>query len=155
EERVSMHGEAGLGEEYETARARLIEATAEQERIRSRAAAAKLLTDQIAAARERAYASYREPLRRAITAGGSIVFGPTFDVELDDDLSVTGRALAQRSVPWSSLSSGAREQLAVLTGLAVASVASDGGVPLVLDDTLGYTDPDRLESLGAVLAGVD
>jgi uncharacterized protein YhaN len=31
-------------------------------------------------------------------------------------------------------------------------VAKDGGTPLILDDALGYTDPDRLRLMGAVLA---
>lgn len=31
-------------------------------------------------------------------------------------------------------------------------VANDGGMPLILDDALGYTDPERLRLMGAVLA---
>jgi len=31
-------------------------------------------------------------------------------------------------------------------------VAKDGGTPLILDDALGYTDPERLRLMGAVLA---
>ena len=31
-------------------------------------------------------------------------------------------------------------------------VAPDGGVPVILDDTLGYSDPERLKAMGAVLA---
>ena len=30
--------------------------------------------------------------------------------------------------------------------------AEDGGTPLTLDDALGYTDPERLRLMGAVLA---
>jgi uncharacterized protein YhaN len=30
-------------------------------------------------------------------------------------------------------------------------VAGDGGVPIILDDTLGHTDEDRLEYMGAIL----
>jgi uncharacterized protein YhaN len=48
-------------------------------------------------------------------------------------------------VPWSDLSVGAREQLAVLTRLAAATlVSADGGVPVVFDDVLGFSDPGRL-----------
>ena len=32
------------------------------------------------------------------------------------------------------------------------TVAKDGGTPLILDDALGYTDPERLKLMGAVLA---
>jgi len=31
-------------------------------------------------------------------------------------------------------------------------VAGEGGMPLILDDALGYTDPERLRLMGAVLA---
>jgi hypothetical protein len=51
------------------------------------------------------------------------------------------------------LSAGAREQLAILAGLAAAQLAGSDGVPFVIDDALGYTDPARLERLGEVLGG--
>ena len=31
-------------------------------------------------------------------------------------------------------------------------VAEEGGMPLIMDDALGYTDPNRLRLMGAVLA---
>jgi len=31
-------------------------------------------------------------------------------------------------------------------------VAKDGGTPVILDDALGYIDPERLKLMGAVLA---
>jgi len=34
----------------------------------------------------------------------------------------------------------------------VETVAKDGGTPVILDDALGYTDPERLKLMGAVLA---
>ena len=30
-------------------------------------------------------------------------------------------------------------------------VAEEGGMPLIMDDALGYTDPERLRLMGAVL----
>ena len=56
---------------------------------------------------------------------------------------------------FGQLSSGAREQLCVLSLLACAGiVAVDGrdGVPVIIDDALGWTDRDRLERLGAAFA---
>jgi uncharacterized protein YhaN len=32
------------------------------------------------------------------------------------------------------------------------TVSKDGGASLILDDALGYTDPERLKLMGAVLA---
>jgi uncharacterized protein YhaN len=51
------------------------------------------------------------------------------------------------------LSSGTREQLSLLFRLACSMiVAKDGGTPLILDDALGYTDQERLRSMGVALA---
>ena len=51
------------------------------------------------------------------------------------------------------MSAGAQEQLGILARLAAARlVAQEEGVPLILDDTLGYADPARLATMGAALA---
>ena len=42
----------------------------------------------------------------------------------------------------------------MIVRLAAASIVADsGGVPVILDDILGYYRPGRLQSMGAVLAG--
>lgn len=103
--------------------------------------------------RNQARAAYQRPLQQRLEALGRRLFGPDFAVELDQELRIQRRYLQGRSLPWDSLSAGAREQLGLLVRLAVASlVAADEGVPLILDDVLGYTDPTRLESLSAILA---
>jgi uncharacterized protein YhaN len=57
------------------------------------------------------------------------------------------------ALPVESLSVGAREQLATLVRLAIAGLtAADGsGVPVVLDDALGWSDPGRLRAMGGLL----
>lgn len=83
------------------------------------------------------------------------MFGDGFRVDLDDDLRILSRTLDGRTVPYRELSTGAREQLAVLTRLACAALVDPvDGVPVVLDDALGHSDPDRLRRLGAVFARV-
>jgi uncharacterized protein YhaN len=75
-----------------------------------------------------------------------------FAVELNDELQIASRTLGGRTVPFESLSGGAKEQLGVIARLACAlTVADDGGVPVVFDDTLGNTDPTRIETMGALL----
>src|SRR5690606_23792379 len=67
-------------------------------------------------------------------------------------LVVRARTLDGRTVPFEELSGGAKEQLGILARLAVARLVDpDQGVPVVLDDALGYTDPDRLRQMGEVL----
>ena len=52
------------------------------------------------------------------------------------------------------LSTGAREQLGVLARLACATIVSpkDGGAPVMIDDALGWSDPQRLQGMGAAIA---
>lgn len=96
-----------------------------------------------------------QPLRDRIGSLGRIVYGDGFSVSLGEDLAIVSRRYAGASVPFASLSTGAKEQLGILVRLAAAlTVAEDGGVPVILDDTLGNTDPERLRSMGAVLGRV-
>ena len=151
--RLGEHGEAGLGERRDQAilaRDAAADALATYDR---RAAARKVLYETMKAARERTRAAYVGPLQDRVDALGRIVFGSTFQVCIDESLAIESRTLAGKTIPLSSLSAGTREQLSVILRLACATVvASDGGVPVILDDVLGYSDPRRLEAMGAVLS---
>lgn len=148
------HGEDGLAEDLQEAEADKDQAELELRHYEAHAAARKLLYETLRAEREAARRSYVAPLRREIENLGKIVFGPDFAVELDDlDLSVVSRTLLGRTIPYKSLSIGAQEQIALISRLACATiVAPDGGVPVIVDDALGNSDPQRLEAMGAVLA---
>ncbi len=146
-------GEQGLAErlaEAETRRARAEEA---HRSLVARAAAARRLYSTLREERDAARRRYVAPLRERIERLGRIVFGDTFCVEVDDTLAVTSRTLEGRTIPFDDLSGGAREQIGLLARLSCAlAVADDGGVPVVLDDALGNSDPERLGSMGAALA---
>jgi uncharacterized protein YhaN len=54
-------------------------------------------------------------------------------------------------VPFVSLSGGAKEQLGILARLAGAAlVAKEDAVPILIDDALGFTDPERLAKMAEV-----
>jgi len=153
---LEARGGDGLDERLAAAQATLERADAERRRIEVRARAARHLVELLAEERAQALARYREPYRHALERYARAVFGPDTRVELDEDLAV--RELVEEGVPipFQRLSTGAQEQLAVLARAACARLAAaDGeGVPLVLDDAFGYSDPDRLERLGSVLRDV-
>lgn len=152
--RLQATGEEGLGQQLAEAEADLQRALRERDREWRRAHAAQLLHDVMADERRRAQAAYRQPLKQAIDRLGRLVYDDSFSVEVDDDLSVARRTLAGRTVRWDQLSGGAKEQLAILSALAAGSLIDEGGAPLVLDDALGFTDPERLERMSAVLSTV-
>ena len=56
------------------------------------------------------------------------------------------------TLEFDQLSAGAREQLGIISRLACATIVSEhGGAPVILDDTLGWTDPTRLGAMGAII----
>ena len=84
---------------------------------------------------------------------GRYVFGDSFAISMSDDLAIEARTLHGRTVPFRRLSTGTKEQLSLISRLACAMiVAEDGGVPVILDDALGNTDPQRQAAMSAVLA---
>lgn len=101
---------------------------------------------------------YVEPFRTELQRLGRPVFGPSFEVDVDNELNIRSRTLDGRTVPYESLSGGAKEQLGILVRLAGAAlVAKEDTVPVLIDDALGFTDPDRLAKMGEVfdMVGAD
>lgn len=150
--KLALIGDKGLAEALAEARRVEYEAADALARMLRRADAAKLLFETLEAERDALRRAYVAPLREGIERLGRHLFGPTMRVEVDDTLQVVSRTIDGITVALAQLSTGAREQMGLLVRLATALiVASDGGVPLVLDDALGSTDQERLEMMGAVL----
>ncbi|MFB9377288.1 AAA family ATPase [Kineococcus gynurae] len=148
-------GDKELQADDDEARTALSRAEHELASLTRRAEAARLLHDTLHRHRQAARQRYVTPFGRRLVALGTQVFGEGFDVDLDEDLRILTRTLHGRVVPWADLSTGAREQLAVLTRLACAAIVDPSdGVPVVLDDALGHSDPERVRRLGRVLAQV-
>lgn len=151
--KLDLRGEEGLARQLDEAKTRLEHLTRERDRLEARAAAARLLYQTFAARRTEARHRYVAPFRERIEALGRIVFGPTLGVELDGDLRIARRTLDGVTVDFEQLSTGAQEQLGIIGRLACAAiVAGDGGAPVIFDDALGWTDPRRLERMGATIA---
>ena len=150
--RLALMGEEGLHDRLAEAEADLDHRRRLRRSTERRAAAARRLYDTLMRCRAEARQAYVGPLRMKIESFGKIVFGDDFSVELGDDLRILRRTVRGVTVDFDQLSMGAREQLCVISRLACAAiVAGDGGVPVVLDDSLGWSDNRRLEKLGAVL----
>lgn len=151
--RLQGHGQQGLAERCDAIETTLLHLGRQRDMTRRRAAAARLLFDTLTEKRDAARRMYVAPLRERIVRLGKVVFGSTFDVELAEDLVVVARTLDGRTVPFDSLSGGAREQIDLLTRVAAGLlVAEDVGVPLLFDDALGNSDAARTEALCAVLS---
>ncbi|EYF01481.1 Hypothetical protein CAP_8264 [Chondromyces apiculatus DSM 436] len=135
------------------------EARAEQEaaaealaRLTREARAAKLLAEQVEDAYVEAQRQYVAPVvREALPYLNNL--RPGTEIEMTQDLRLA--KILRRGVPedFAQLSGGTREQLSVIVRIALARVfARDRRpLPLLLDDTLGWTDDARFLSMVKIL----
>lgn len=152
---LRVYGSEGRKGRLDAAHTEREHAAAEHARVHRRAGAAQLLHSVMTRHRDQSRLRYGDPFRAEVERLGRIVFGGDFEVEIDGDLRMLSRTLDGRTVPFDSLSGGAREQLGIVARLASAAlVAKEDGVPVVIDDALGFSDPDRLAKMGEVFDAV-
>lgn len=155
--KVLLDDRAGQGiyDRLASAQAGLDAALSGHQRLDRAAQAVRLLRTTMLRHRDEAQSRYVAPFTERIDRLGRIVFGRDFAVHVTRDLAIASRTLDGQTVPFGSLSAGAREQLALLGRLACAQlVDAEEGAPVILDDTLGFADPERLAALNVVLNDV-
>jgi DNA repair exonuclease SbcCD ATPase subunit len=151
--RLKIHGEEGLYEKLHAAQIGFERIGVDNKSLFRRASSAKYLFETMQEERDRVRRAYVAPLKEKIEQLGHLVFDDSFQVDVSDDLQIASCTRNGVTVPFDSLSGGTREQLSLIFRSACSMiVARDGGTPLILDDALGYTDPERLRLMGAVLA---
>jgi DNA repair exonuclease SbcCD ATPase subunit len=122
-------------------------------RLERQADAARLLREALLRHQAQTHQRYAPQFAEHLDRLAAAVFGPDCRIHLNDQLVITERTLAGRTVSFTSLSKGTQEQLALLSRLACAELIDPAdGAPIVLDDTLGFADPDRLSALTDLLA---
>jgi hypothetical protein len=152
---LKVYGTQGRKGLLDAAESEREHAEGEHTQLHRRARAAQLLRSVMARHRDATRLRYVEPFRNEVERLGRLVFGASFEVEIDSDLRICSRTLTGRTVPYESLSGGAKEQLGIVARLAGAAlVAKEDTVPVVIDDALGFTDADRLAKMGAVFDAV-
>jgi DNA repair exonuclease SbcCD ATPase subunit len=151
--RLKILGEEGLYEKLHAAQTGLERIGADNQSLFRRATSAKYLFETMQEERDRVRRAYVAPLKDKIEQLGRLVFDDSFQVDVSDDLQIARCTRNGVTLPFDSLSGGTKEQLSLIFRSACSMiVARDGGTPLILDDALGYTDPERLRLMGAVLA---
>jgi hypothetical protein len=148
---LTVFGTEGRKGKLDAAEIDLEHARSEHDRVGRRARAVQMLREVMTRHRDTTRLRYVEPFRAELQRLGRPVFGPSFEVDVDSDLCILNRTLDGRTVPYESLSGGAKEQLGILARLAGAAlVAKEDAVPILIDDALGFTDPERLVKMAAV-----
>lgn len=143
--------------EFDNAITELERAEAENVSLQARAKAALLLEQVLLKHQEATRSRYIEPFRDSLRELGRATYqDQSFDVEVAQDLTVSDRFMGGKLIPFRSLSTGAREQMAILIRLATASlVSADDAVPVFFDDTLGYSDRRRLHRVVEAISSSD
>jgi len=134
--RLKIMGEEGLHEKLNAAENQLEQLEFKNRATTFRANAAKCLFDTMCEERDKASRAYVAPLKDKIERLGRLVFDPSFQVTIDDDLKITRRTVSGVTVPFDSLSGGTKEQLSLIYRLSCSMiVAKNGGTaPQVIPD---------------------
>ena len=142
----------GIFDALTQAKAQLDAVEARYARLQRAATAAALLRETLLRHRWQAQARYVAPFQQRLEQLGRIVFGKDVRIGIDATLRIVSRTLDGRTIMFDQLSGGAKEQLALLGRLTCAQLVDpEGGAPLIVDDALGFSDPERLRALGLAL----
>ncbi len=141
----------GHYESQEEAGAKVEQVSRELARLERQAAAAKRLWEVLGAERRRVVEKLTAPVTLRVKPYLQELF-PGYGLDAGEGLDVLGLQSEQLNEPFGELSGGAQEQLSLLTRIGLAEVlAADGTLPLVLDDALINTDPERIRRIQRLL----
>ncbi|MCW4113903.1 AAA family ATPase [Aurantimonas sp. MSK8Z-1] len=146
-------GASAVGEEIARLEGELEAGGRRLERLRLEADASRLLYGSLVAAQREAKEHWLGPIKSRVAPYLRLIH-PDTDVEFDETtLEIRGLQRGGVEEDFRRLSAGAREQVAVVTRLALADVLKRGGHPaaVILDDALVNTDEKRLERMHLVL----
>ena len=151
--RIQALAGGGIDERLASARRRCDEVERECAKYRREVEALELLLRVLRDAERDAKERYLGPLVRRIRPYLEALF-PGADLEVDETFRITAVARTGGGEPFERLSEGTREQIAILTRLALAELLADQGRPavVVLDDALVFSDDRRIEQMFEMLA---
>lgn len=150
---VDTLGKQGPGERLQEFEGKFEKATQQLESMERQARAVKLLYDTMKACEKDAKEQFMEPVQMRLRPYLNEVF-PGTDVALDQSqFEIAGLQRNSHVEKYNSLSIGTREQISVLTRLAIAGLLKEKGYPavVVLDDVLVYSDERRFDLMKQVL----
>ncbi|WAJ26626.1 AAA family ATPase [Antarcticirhabdus aurantiaca] len=153
ESELGVQGASELGAEIARLDGEIATLAPRVDRLDRQARASRLLHATLTQAQREARENWLAPIRAEVEPFLRMLH-PGTSVELDEatfDVRVLRRGGVEES--FARLSQGAREQIAVVTRLALARLLKKGGYPaaVILDDALVNTDERRLERMHLVL----
>ncbi len=153
EAEVRVAGGSGLGEAIQLLGEQIADLERRRTQVALEADASRLLYKTLLDAQRTARERWLGPIKTRVAPFMKLIH-PESDIDLDEEtLELKGLTRAGVAERFDRLSAGAREQVAVVTRLALAQVLKHGGHPatVILDDALVNTDEIRLERMHHVL----
>lgn len=145
-------GQKGLGEATQQKLGELETATKDLARLELDAKAWALLRDTLQQAEREAKEVFLAPVTERLQPYMNLVF-PDTKLQFDEEGMEIAALRRTHDEPFASLSIGTREQIAVLTRLALADLLREKGKPvvLILDDALVNCDDERFNRMAIAL----
>lgn len=141
----------GHYEAVQQAAAAVEQAKLDLDRLERQAAAALRLWETLNEERRRVVERLTAPVTLRVKPYLQDLF-PGSTLDAGEGLDIAGLQSGDLKEPYDALSGGAQEQISLLTRIGLAEVlAGDGTLPLVLDDVLVNTDPERIKRIHRVL----
>ena len=157
-DRLNLDGSSDPEADLSHAQARCQAARELRASEQRRAQAIEKLHLLFSSSREAIDRSLVQPLADRISGYLQCLFGPGTEVRVNlSETGIQGLDLIRPGDPafsFTTLSGGAKEQVAAATRLALAEILAtdhDGTLPILFDDAFAYTDPDRIQSLQRML----
>ena len=128
-------------------------------RLKLQRDAIKKLYETLVENREKSARNVAPVFAAKLNEVAKLFFGEGVDFHVTEDFAIKSRYMDGSSVPINQLSTGAKEQLAILIRLTLSRLVQLGnenneGVPVIFDDEFGHTDPERLREMATLIEGM-
>lgn len=118
-----------------------------------KAQAARMLYEVLIQHKETAEKDYSVHFARYINHLARSFYGKDVHFNVSDAFEITSRIMDEKEVEIEYLSTGAKEQLAILIRLALTQIVQVGEpFPVILDDEFAHSDPDRIAMMNNIFS---
>ena len=141
----------GWHTDLEETREKILEYEKRIERLNREANAARLLRETLDHHKSSAEKDYSIHFSKFINELAKSYYGDDVHFAVSDSFEITSRRIGATTVEIKDLSTGAKEQLAILVRMALTQIVQIGeAFPMILDDEFAHSDPERIAQMGSV-----
>lgn len=141
----------GWHTELEESQEKIVDIKKRLERLTKEAAAAKFLLETLDEHKAAAEKDYSVDFSNHINKIAKSYYGEDVHFEVSDSFEIISRRIGLTEVEIKDLSTGAKEQLAILIRLALTQIVQvEEAFPVIMDDEFAHSDPNRITLMNNV-----